>query len=156
MIRSDIAIEGNPASMSPCGVGERGVLVLTTLWPKATPLQRYWRDDVVAVVQTASGGAVFRFDYIGRPLSMLQTYCGQIALSDIDDLLLGSGWCGPEWSVRHSPDGVCVEAEMLTRAAGAVRNLADALVEIVGGTVELIPKGPGSLPRATPEFRVIR
>jgi phenylacetate-CoA ligase len=145
----------NPTSMSPCGIGDRGVLVVTSLWPKASPLQRYWTDDLVEVAETASSDGVFSFEYIGRPPSMLQTRDGLVALRDIDNLLLGSGRCGPEWSVRHSPEGVCVEAETITRAAGAVRDVADALVEIVGGPVQFIPKEPGSLPRATPKFSVV-
>ena len=144
----------NPASMEPCGAGERGVLVLTTLWPKASPLQRYWTEDTVEVAQTATDDGVFAFHYIGRPPSVLQTYRGQVALRDIDTLLLGCGLCGPEWSVRQFPEGVCVQAEMLTRSAGAVRQLKEALAETIGGPVELIPAEPGSLPRVTHKFRV--
>lgn len=146
----------NPASMSPCGIGERGVLVVTTLWPKARPLQRYWTDDVVEVTQTAPGDSGFSFDYIGRPPSVLQTRRGQVALRDIDTVLLGSGWCGLEWSVRQSAENVCIQAEMLTRAGGAVRQLNEALAEILGEPVDFISEDVGSLTRATPKFRVIR
>lgn len=150
-----VAVEAiNPASMSPCRVGERGVLVVTALWPKARPLQRYWTDDTVEVTQTAGVDGVFGFHYIGRPSSVLKTHCGQVALRDIDDLLLGSGVCGLEWLVHQTPEGLCVRSEMLTRAAGAVRQLTEALTETLGGPVEFVPQEPWSLPRATPKFCV--
>jgi phenylacetate-coenzyme A ligase PaaK-like adenylate-forming protein len=130
------------------------VLVVTTLWPKARPLRRYWTDDTVEVAQTATGERVFAFHYVGRPASMLQTNRGQVALRDIDTVLLGGGLCGQEWSVRQSAEGVCVHAEMLTRSSAALRQLKEALAETIDGPVELIATGPGSLPRATPKFRV--
>ena len=144
----------NPATMEPCGEGQRGVLVVTTLWPKARPLRRYWTDDTVEVAQTATGERVFAFHYVGRPASMLQTNRGQVALRDIDTVLLGGGLCGQEWSVRQSAEGVCVHAEMLTRSSAALRQLKEALVETIDGPVELVATEPGSLPRATPKFRV--
>jgi phenylacetate-CoA ligase len=144
----------NPSSMQPCAAGERGVLVVTTLWPKARPLQRYWTDDSVEVAQTTTGDGIFAFHFIGRPPSMLQTNRGQVALRDIDNVLLGCGLSGQEWSVRHCAEGVSVQAEMLTRSAAAVRQLTEALAETIGGPVELVPAEPGSLPRVTPKFRV--
>jgi phenylacetate-coenzyme A ligase PaaK-like adenylate-forming protein len=144
----------NPASMSPCGVGERGVLVVTTLWPKARPLQRYWTDDTIEVTHTVGVDGVFGFHFIGRPSSVLKTHSGQVAMRDIDDLLLGSGVCGLEWSVRQTPEGWCVRSEMPTRTAGAVSQLTEALTETLGGPVEFVPQEPWSLPRATPKFGV--
>ena len=144
----------NPVSLQPCAAGERGVLVVTTLWPKARPLLRYWTDDTIEIAQIDTGGGGFAFHFIGRPPSMLQTNCGQVALCDIDTVVLGCGVCGQEWSVHQSADGVCVHTEMLTRSPGAVRRLTAALAEIIGGPVELIATEPGSLPRATPKFRV--
>lgn len=145
----------DPSSMLPCRVGERGVLVVTTLWPKARPLRRYWTEDVVEVVKTACADGVFAFHYIGRPPSMLQTASGPVALRDIDTLLLGSGMCGLEWAVRQSRDGVRVHAEMLVRSAGAVRQLKASLAEILGLPVEFVAEQPGSLPRTSPKFRVM-
>jgi acyl-coenzyme A synthetase/AMP-(fatty) acid ligase len=144
----------DPDTKSPCGIGERGVLILTTLWPKARPLLRYWTDDLVEVIDTVAGGGAFSFDYIGRPPSMLQTGRGQLALRDIDHLLLSAGWCASEWLVRQTPAGVCFEVEMPGRTAAAARTVTEALVETVGGPVEFIPKEPGSLARVQPKFSV--
>lgn len=145
----------DPATLSPCAPRQRGVLVLTTLWPKASPLLRYWTDDVVEVV-TAAGvvDQEFRFNYIGRPPSMLWAAGRQVALLDIDTAMLGSGWCGSEWSITQTPHGICVEAEMRTRGSGKVRALADTLAEIIGAPVELVPREPYSLPRVAPKFTV--
>jgi phenylacetate-coenzyme A ligase PaaK-like adenylate-forming protein len=145
----------DPSSMLPCRVGERGVLVVTTLWPKARPLRRYWTEDIVEVARTAGADGVFAFHYIGRPPSMLQTASGPVALRDIDTLLLGSGMCGLEWAVRQSPDGVRVHAEMLVRSAGAVRQLKASLTEILGMPVDFVAEQPGSLPRTSAKFRVM-
>ena len=145
----------DPVSMSHCQVGERGVLVLTTLWPKASPLQRYWTDDSVEVTQACPVHGCFAFHYIGRPTSTLQTPCGHVALRTIDELLLGSGLCGSEWSVRRTAEGICVEAEMLTRSPGATREVRDALVEMIGEPMGFVARKPGSLPRIAPKFRVV-
>lgn len=145
----------DPVSMSSCQVGERGVLVLTTLWPKASPLQRYWTDDSVELTQACSVDGYFAFHYIGRPTSTLQTHRGPVALRTIDDLLLGSGLCGPEWSVRRTAEGICVQAEMLTRSPGAAREIRESLVEMLGEPLDFVPSSPGSLPRTTPKFRVV-
>jgi phenylacetate-CoA ligase len=144
----------DPEAMSPCGIGERGVLVVTTLWPKARPLLRYWTDDLVEVIDTAAGGA-FHFDYVGRPPSMLQTAHGQLALHDVDELLISGGWCRSEWLVRQRPEGVCFEVEMPDRSAAMVRTVTEALVEIVGGSAEVLSKEVGSLVRAQPKFSVV-
>jgi phenylacetate-coenzyme A ligase PaaK-like adenylate-forming protein len=146
----------DPESMSSSRVGQRGVLVITTLWPKARPLQRYWTDDIVEVTQTGPVDGVFGFHYIGRPPSMLQTPVGRVPLRDIDNMLLHSGWCGSEWSVRESVQGLCVRAEMLTPTAGAVRQLTDALADMLGQPVEFDPAEIGLLPRTAPKFRVYR
>lgn len=145
----------DPVSMSPCQVGERGVLVLTTLWPKASPLQRYWTDDSVEVTRACSVDGYFAFHYIGRPMSMLQTHCGHVALRAIDELLLGSGLCGSEWSVRQTAEEICVEAEMLKPSPGAAREIREALVEVIGEPMDFVARKPGSLPRITPKFRVV-
>ncbi|MBV9088730.1 MAG: hypothetical protein JO044_02315 [Mycobacteriaceae bacterium] len=144
----------DPAAMSPCAVGQRGVLVLTTLWPKARPLQRYWTDDIVEVTHTAARDGAFGFHYIGRPPSMLQTAGGPVALRDIDTLLLDSGLCGLEWSLHRSGRGICVRVEMLDRSARAIRQVTDALTTTIGAPIEFIPASPGSLPRTSPKFRV--
>jgi hypothetical protein len=71
-------------------------------------------------------------------------------------MLLHSGWCGSEWSVRESVQGLCVRAEMLTPTAGAVRQLTDALADMLGQPVEFDPAEIGLLPRTAPKFRVYR
>jgi phenylacetate-coenzyme A ligase PaaK-like adenylate-forming protein len=144
----------HPVTRTPCGAGDRGVLVLTTLWPKARPLLRYWTDDVVEIVHTAARNGEFSFHYLGRPHTMLTTAGGPVALRDLDDVLLGSGLCLSEWRISHRGDAVRIEAE--TVAGGTdIRHLADALSELLGAATELTPREPGSLPRTVPKFGVL-
>jgi phenylacetate-coenzyme A ligase PaaK-like adenylate-forming protein len=147
-----ISATGRPAS----GVGERGVMVLTTLWPKASPLLRYWTDDVVEITGTASQSAGFGFDYIGRPPSLLIVDQQSAALRDIDNALLASGSCSSEWSVTQTPEVVRIEAEVLTRGAAAVGDIEETLRELIGTAVDFIAHEPGALPRVVPKFAVVR
>lgn len=145
----------DPTTLSPCGIGDRGVIVLSTLWPKASPLLRYWTDDVVELVGTASATGAFAFDFIGRPPSMLDFRSRQVSLRDIDNALLSRGWCTSEWSVRHTSDRVRIEVEMPRRQPALLRSVREMLHEIVGMSVELVPKELGSLPRDMPKFTVL-
>lgn len=150
-----VAIEVlDQSSLAACGAGERGVVVLTTLWPKASPLLRYWTDDIVDVVETASVTGTFAFHYVGRPPSMLNIGSAQVALRDIDDILLGSGLCSSEWSIRQAAGDISIAAEMPSRSIDAVKRVAKALDELIGAPVEFVPKEPGSLPRRSPKFTV--
>ena len=144
----------NPATLSPCDVADRGVMVLSTLWPKASPLLRYWTDDIVQLVDNNSATGTFAFDYIGRPPSMLNLAGKQIPLRDIDEVLLSCGWCTSEWCIRQTPNGVAIEAEMQQRQPAVLRSAREALRDTVDAHVELVPKEPGSLPRATPKLIV--
>lgn len=144
----------NPATLSPCATGDRGVMVLSTLWPKASPLLRYWTDDIVQLVDTNSAMAPFAFDYIGRPPSMLNLASKQIPLRDIDETLLSYGWCTSEWAIHRDPDGVVIEAEMLQRQPAVLRSAREALRDTVDIHVELVPKEPGALPRTVPKLTI--
>lgn len=146
----------DPVMLSPCGVGDRGVMVLSTLWPKASPLLRYWTDDIVRIVETTSSTGRFVFDYVGRPPSMLNLKSRQVSLNDIDNALLSNGWCTSEWSVHQARDRVVIEAEMPRRQPGVLRSARELLGEIVGMPVEVAPKEPGSIRRATPKFTVMK
>jgi phenylacetate-CoA ligase len=146
----------DPSTLLPCAARELGVLVVTTLWPKASPLQRYWTDDVVEIVQAASVDQPFTFHYVGRPPSMLHTGRATVALRDIDNALLGSGWCASEWSVRHTPQAICVDAEVLSRTPAVLSELQDAMTEMVGAPVEFTAREPGSMSRFVPKFCVAR
>lgn len=142
------------STLLPCGVGERGVLVLTTLWPKASPLLRYWTDDIVEVTETASAARPFSFHYVGRPPSMLNAGDTQVALRDIDDVLLASGSCGSEWSVRQASGKIRIDAEMADGSPDVAGDVAEALREIIPLPFEFMRNEPGSLPRDTPKFAV--
>ena len=144
----------DPATLSPCGIGDRGVMVLSTLWPKASPLLRYWTDDIVQLVDTDAAAGPFAFEYIGRPPSMLDVAGRPIPLRDIDEALLFDGWCTSEWSIRQTPNGVVIEAETQQGQPAALRSAREALRDNVDIDVELVPKEPGSLPRAMPKFTV--
>jgi phenylacetate-coenzyme A ligase PaaK-like adenylate-forming protein len=146
----------NAATLSPCATGERGVMVLSTLWPKASPLLRYWTDDIVQLVDTDSATQTFAFEYIGRPPSMLNVAGKPVPLRDIDEALLSGGWCTSEWSIRQTANEVVIEAEMPQRQPAALRSMREALRDRVDIDVELVPKEPGSLPRAVPKFTVSR
>jgi phenylacetate-coenzyme A ligase PaaK-like adenylate-forming protein len=146
----------DPCTLATCGIGERGVMVLTTLWPKASPLLRYWTDDIVEVTATASATKSFGFQYVGRPPSILDTGRRQIALRDIDDALLATGRCGSEWVVGQTRDKVHVEAEMLDRSSDAVAHVRELLSEMTGVPIEFVPAKPGSLMRVGPKFSVVR
>jgi len=145
----------NPATLSPCVIGDRGVMVLSTLWPKASPLLRYWTDDIVQLVDTDSATGAFVFEYIGRPPSMLTLASKQIPLRDIDEALLSYGWCTSEWSIRQTPNRVVIEAEMPRRQPAVLRSVRGLLRDTVDMNVELVPKEPGSLPRAMPKRTVL-
>jgi phenylacetate-coenzyme A ligase PaaK-like adenylate-forming protein len=145
----------DPATLSPCAIGDRGVMVLTTLWPKASPLLRYWTDDVVQLVDNDSAAETFAFDYIGRPPSMLNVAGKPVPLRDIDEALLSGGWCTSEWCVRQTPNAVVIEAEMPQRQPAVLRCVREALRDKVGIDVELVPREPGSLGRAVPKFTVL-
>ncbi|MGH3968635.1 MAG: phenylacetate--CoA ligase family protein [Mycobacterium sp.] len=138
----------DPATLAPCGPGETGVIVLSTLWSKASPLLRYWTDDLIRL--TDDPATPFAFDYIGRPPSMLIVAGKQIPLRDIDDALLSDGCCTSEWAVHQEPDRILFEVEM-PRGQDAARKL---LGEIIGAPVELVPAKPGTLPRTSPKFAV--
>lgn len=142
----------DPATLSPCGIGDRGVMVLSTLWPKASPLLRYWTDDIVQLVDTDSATGTFAFEYIGRPPSMLNVASKAIPLRDIDEALLSRGWCTSEWSVRQTPDEVIIEAETRQQQPAVLRSMREALRDVVDLDVELAAKEPGSLPRAVPKL----
>ncbi len=144
----------NPATLSPCAVADRGVIVLSTLWPKASPLLRYWTDDIVQLVDNNSATGTFAFEYIGRPPSMLNLAGKQIPLRDIDEVLLSDGWCTSEWCVRQTPNGVVIEAEMQQRQPAVLRSAREALRDTFDINVELVSKEPGSLPRAMPKLTV--
>ena len=145
----------NPATLSPCALGDRGVMVLSTLWPKASPLLRYWTDDIVQLVDTDSATGTFVFEYIGRPPSMLNLASKSIPLRDIDQALLSEGWCTSEWSIRQTPNEVVIEAEIPQRQPAVLRSVREALRDTVDIDVELVPKEPGSLPRAMPKLTVL-
>jgi phenylacetate-coenzyme A ligase PaaK-like adenylate-forming protein len=145
----------DPVTFTHCGVGERGVLVLSTLWPKASPLLRYWTDDVVQLVDGSSATATFAFEYIGRPPSMLDVADRKVPLRDIDGALLSGGWCTSEWSIQQAPDQIRIDVETTTRQDVALREMRDVLHELVGCPVELVPREPGSLPRTSPKFAVL-
>lgn len=142
----------DPVTLTHCGVGQRGVVVLSTLWPKASPLLRYWTDDVVELVDGGSAAATFAFEYIGRPPSMLHVANKKVPLRDIDDALLSGGWCTSEWSIQQAPDRIRVEAETTMPQDVALGGMREVLHELVGGPVELVPWEPGSLPRKSPKF----
>jgi phenylacetate-coenzyme A ligase PaaK-like adenylate-forming protein len=146
----------NRSTGSPCRIGERGVMVLTTLWPKASPLLRYWTDDIVEVTAAAVHSGAFGFHYVGRHPSILGIGHREVALRDIDDALLGMGGCGSEWAVWQAGDTVRIEAEMTDPSATAVRSVSDLLREMICARLEFAPCAPGSLPRATPKFVVLR
>jgi phenylacetate-CoA ligase len=142
----------NPSTLSPCAIGDHGVMVLSTLWPKASPLLRYWTDDMVQLIDTDSATGTFAFEYIGRPPSMLNLAGKQIPLRDIDETLLSHGWCTSEWSIRRAPNRVVIEAEMPQRQPAVLRSAREALRDKVDMHVELVPKEPGSLPRDMPKL----
>jgi phenylacetate-CoA ligase len=144
----------NPATLLPCAIGDRGVIVLSTLWPKASPLLRYWTDDIVQLIDIDSAAGTFAFEYVGRPPSILNFASKQISLRDIDETLLSHGRCTSEWSIHRTPDRVVIEAEMPQREPTVVRSAQEALCENVGIQVELVPKEPGSLPRVMPKLKV--
>jgi len=144
----------NPATLSPCGIGDCGVMVLSTLWPKACPLLRYWTDDIVQLVDNNSAMETFAFEYVGRPPSMLNAASKPVPLRDIDEALLSDGWCTSEWFIRQTPNGVVIEAEMPHRQPAVLRSMREALRYKVDIDVELVPREPGSLPRGMPKFAV--
>lgn len=144
----------DPVTLAQCGAGERGVVVLSTLWPKASPLLRYWTDDVVQLVDGSSAKAPFVFEYIGRPPSMLHVADNMVALRDVDDVLLSSGWCTSEWAIQQAGDKIRIDVETTTRQYGAPSEMREVLHELLGGPVELVPREPGSLPRTSPKFAV--
>jgi phenylacetate-coenzyme A ligase PaaK-like adenylate-forming protein len=141
----------DPSTLLPCGVGDRGVIVLTTLWPKASPLLRYWTDDIVEVTATAGIGRTFAFRYVGRQSSMLTVGNTQIALRDIDDVVLTSESCGSEWSIQQTGDGVRIDAEMASSSPAAVNALAESLRQLIPVPLELVRREVGSLPRNSPK-----
>lgn len=145
----------DPVTLTHCGVGERGVMVLSTLWPKANPLLRYWTDDVVQLVDGSSATAPFAFNYIGRPPSVLDIANKKVPLRDIDSALLSGGWCTSEWSIQQAPDQLRIEAETAMRQDVTLGAMREVLHEMVGGPVELVPREPGSLPRLLPKFAVL-
>lgn len=144
----------DPVTLQPCGEGQRGVMVLTSLWPKASPLLRYWTDDIVTVVDTDDSADCFVFDFVGRPPSMLTFSNRQVPLRDIDDALLSGGWCASEWSVRRTATGLRIEIEMPRRDSAALHVVHELLHEVVGAPVELVPHELGSLPREAPKLTV--
>lgn len=141
----------DPVTLASCGPGERGVIVLSTLWPKANPLLRYWTDDLVQLGEDGSMTAPFAFDYIGRPPSMLSVAGREVPLRDVDDALLSSGECTSEWSVHRLADRFLIEVETSHRNGDVLREL---LRDIVDASLEVVPREPGSLPRTTPKFVV--
>ncbi|MEB4209163.1 hypothetical protein [Mycobacterium sp. 94-17] len=142
------------ATLSPCGTGDRGVMVLSTLWPKASPLLRYWTDDMVQLVGTNATAEPFVFEYIGRPASTLHVDGKPIPLRDIDEALLFDGWCTSEWSIRQTVNGVVIEAETVHGKPAVLRSAREALRASVDIDVELVPRVPGSLSRVIPKFTV--
>jgi phenylacetate-coenzyme A ligase PaaK-like adenylate-forming protein len=144
----------DPVTLACCGVGERGVMVLSTLWPKASPLLRYWTDDLVQLVDVGSTTGTFAFEYIGRPPSLLCFSGNKVPLRDVDHALLSGGWCTSEWSIQLASNQVLVEIEMARRQHAALQAVREVLNEIVGAPVEVVPLEPGSLPRAIPKFAV--
>jgi phenylacetate-coenzyme A ligase PaaK-like adenylate-forming protein len=146
----------DPVTLTHCGPGERGVVVLSTLWPKASPLLRYWTDDVVQIIDGSSATATFVFEYIGRPSSMLDVAYKKVPLRDIDGALLSGGWCTSEWSIQQAPDQIRIEVETTMRQDVVLSGMREVLHELVGGPVELVPREPGSLPRTLPKFAVLR
>jgi phenylacetate-CoA ligase len=152
----EVAVEViDPVTLDHCGIGEYGVLVLSTLWPKACPLLRYWTDDIVQVTDVSSAITAFAFEYIGRPPSMLDAAGRAVPLRDIDDVLLSGGWCTSEWSIYQAPGQIRIEAETASRQHPALQTVREMLHELVGTTVELVPREPGSLPRSMPKFAVM-
>ncbi|WP_375486970.1 hypothetical protein [uncultured Mycobacterium sp.] len=145
----------DPVTLAHCGVGERGVVVLSTLWPKASPLLRYWTDDVVQLVDISPATGTFVFEYIGRPPSMLDVAGKKVPLRDIDDALLSGGWCTSEWSVHQAPGQLRIEAETAMRQHVALQAVREVLHEVVGAPADLVPRKPGALPRAMPKFAVV-
>ena len=145
----------DPVTLTHCGLGERGVVVLSTLWPKASPLLRYWTDDVVQLVDVGSAPTPFAFEYIGRPPSMLDVADRKVPLRDIDSALLSGGWCTSEWSIRQAPDEIRIDVETTMRKDVALGGMREVLHELVGVPLELVPREPGSLPRTSPKFAVL-
>jgi phenylacetate-CoA ligase len=142
----------NPATLLPCAVAERGVMVLSTLWPKASPLLRYWTDDIVQIIEDDCASETFAFHYVGRPPSLLNFASTQIPLRDIDEVLLSHGWCTSEWRIHQTANSVVIEAEMPKRQRAVLRSAREALRENIDTQVELVPKEPGSLPRLMPKL----
>jgi phenylacetate-coenzyme A ligase PaaK-like adenylate-forming protein len=146
----------DPTTLAPCGLGQRGVMVLSTLWPKASPLLRYWTDDTVELTDIDFSAETFVFDFIGRPPSILSIAGRQVSLRDIDNALLSCRWCTSEWSIRQTAEEVLIEAEMPRRKPALLRSAREALREIVGVPVDLVPQQPGSLPRSIPKFTILK
>lgn len=144
----------DPVTLGYCGAGQRGVMVLSTLWPKASPLLRYWTDDVVQIIDAGSVTGTFVFEYVGRPPSMLKLASNEVPLRDIDNALLSGGWCTSEWSIRQAPDQIFIEVEMPRRHHAALRSVQEVLHHVIGAPIEVVCQEPGTLPRATPKFTV--
>jgi phenylacetate-CoA ligase len=144
----------DPVTLQPCGQGQRGVMVLTSLWPKASPLLRYWTDDVVTVIDGTNSADRFVFEFVGRPPSILSFQNRQVPLRDLDNALLSSGWCASEWSLRETSTGLRIEVEMPRRKPAMLHGVRELLHEVVGGPIELVPHELGSLPREVPKFTV--
>lgn len=140
------------STLLPCGLGDRGVIVLTTLWPKASPLLRYWTDDIVEVTDTASTGGTFAFYYVGRQPSMLTIGTTQVALRDIDDVFLTSESCCSEWAIQQTADKVRIDAEMASSSPAVVDALAGSLRQLIPASLELVRHEVGSLPRNSPKL----
>jgi phenylacetate-CoA ligase len=148
----------DPDTGEPVADGQRGELVLTTLAREAMPILRYRTRDLTAVHREpcACGRTHARIERIaGRTDDMLIVRGVNLYVQQIERTLMRFPEVGRNYLVRlQGLDDLIVQAELSMAAAGAARELLDALRARLGealrAEIQVRPRvellAPGALP----------
>ncbi len=142
----------DPETRQAVPTGQDGVAVYTTLWPKASPLLRYWSDDFVRLdmAPCACGRPGPRLTYLGRPLDMAWMGGRRVFAGEIEQIVL-SYPVGNEFALVLSDDGVVLQVEAIPGHPIPVDALVDQVGETIGYPVRPQVMPPGALPRDVPK-----
>lgn len=144
----------DPETKQPVDPGQPGVAVYTTLWPKGSPLLRYWSDDYVMLEDRVgnNGSLEPTLRYLGRSRDRLAANSSAIFAQDIENILLAQELIGNEWQLTlDAESGAMVHIEGIVEDRALIADVENAIGELLDLPVRVMLGPPGSLPRENPK-----
>lgn len=142
----------DPITATPVHPGEVGVAVFTSLWPKASPILRYWSEDLVRARPTPRAEGEVVLDVLGRPANSLDLHGRRVRLIEIDDVLLRDSGVNFEWFISDEEGRLTLHLESADGESPS-RDTLERVEALLNATLSYEVHEPGSLPRNTPKFR---